>query len=119
METAGNLVGTLVELTSGVEDGQHDLKGTLVFLLMHIDRDTTAIVDHGNRIVLIDGHLDMGTESRKSLVYRVVDDLIHKMVETLLADVAYIHGRTLADSLQAFKHLDIARAVFLAVFCLC
>ena len=75
--------------------------------LVLIHRNTTAVVLHGYRIVLVYSNFYVGTESGHSLIDRVVYGLVHQMVKTLLADVAYIHRRALAHCLQSFKHLYV------------
>ena len=115
MQTARHLVGAFVELTSGMEHSQNHLKGALMLLLVHIHGDTAAIVDHGDGVVFVDGHFDVGTEACQGLVDRVVDHLINQMVQTLYTYISDVHGRTLTHCFQPFQHLDIAGAVFFFV----
>ena len=87
-----------------------------MFFLMKVYGNTSAIIDNRNGVVFVDSHLDMGAESRESLIDRVVDNLIDKVVETFLTDVADIHCRAFSDSLEAFEHLNGTRAVFFVSF---
>ena len=64
-----------------------------------------SMLAEGNTVPFIDNHLNLTAESGQSLVDRVVDYLIDKMMETFFADVADVHGRALAHSLKAFEHL--------------
>ena len=113
VQTTRDLIGTLVELTSGMEHGHHDLEGALMHLLVLVDRDTTTVIKHGNRVVLVDGHLNMRAVAGHRLVDGVVDGLVHQVVQTLLTNIANIHGRTLTHSLQALKYLDVTRGIIL------
>ena len=60
MQAAGDLVAAaLAELAAGVQDGEHDLDGRLALLLHHRDGDAAAVVDHRDRVVRVDGHVDV------------------------------------------------------------
>ena len=115
MKTSGHLIGSFVELTSGMKDGQHYFQGAFVFFLVHIHGDTASVVDHAYRVVLVDCHFDMRAEARKSLVDGVVNNFIDKMMKSFGADVADIHCRAFAHGFQSLEDLDITGAVFLFV----
>ena len=68
MKTTRHLVAAFVEFTAGVKHRQHDLECTLVLLLVHVDRDSSAIVDNGYRIVLVDCDLNVSGIACKRLV---------------------------------------------------
>ena len=106
VQTAGHLVAVLAELAAGVEDRQHDLQRTALFLLVQAGRDTAAVIGNRNRIVGIDGDDDVVAIAGQRLVDRVVHHLIDQMVQTAGADVADIHGGALAHRLKTFQHLD-------------
>ena len=72
MKTSGYLIGTLIELTSGMEHCHDDFQSALVHLLMFVHGDTAAVVLHRYRVVLVDGHLYVCAEARHGLVNRVV-----------------------------------------------
>ena len=55
--------------------------------------------------------------SRRSFVDRIVDHLIHKVVQAFFRNIADIHRRTLSHGLKAFEHLNITGIVFLFIFC--
>ena len=61
--------------------------------------------------------------ARHSFVNRVIDGLVYEVVETLLADVSNIHGRTLAYGLQSLEYLNVTRGIILFLiqlfFCHC
>ena len=99
MQTAGHLIGTFIELTSGMEHGHHDLERTLVHLLVLIHGNTTTIVLDGDGVVFVDSYFNMCTIAGHSFVDRVVDGLIDQMMESFFADVANVHSRALAHGL--------------------
>ena len=113
VETTRHLVGALVELTTSVEHCHDDLEGTLVHLLVLIDRDTTSVVLNGDGVIFIDRYFDMRTIASHRLVDRVVDGLVDQMVESLLADVTNIHRRALTYGFKSLEHLNIARGIIL------
>ena len=80
METAAHLITALVELTTGMQNGHHHLKGTDALLLMDVHGDTATVVLNGDAIVFVDSNLDMGAITCQSLVDRVVHSLIHQMM---------------------------------------
>ncbi len=88
-----------------------------MFLFVHVDRNASAVVDDCYRIIFVDRHVNVVGIACEGFVNGVVHHLIDQMVQTLLADIAYIHGWALSYSLQSFEHLYITCAVFFFFFC--
>ena len=87
---------------------RHDnLEGTLVQLLMFVNRYASSVILYGNRVVFVDGYFNIMTEACHGLVNRVVYRLVDKMVKTLLTDVADVHGRALAHGFKTLQHLYV------------
>ena len=62
----------------------------------------------------------MGTVASHGLVDRVVYRLVYQVMQTLLADVADVHCRTLAHGFQSLEHLNVTRGIirfFIQFFC--
>ena len=62
----------------------------------------------------------MRTVSCHSLVDRVIDSLIDKMMKTFFAYVSYIHCRSFSDGLKSLEYLYITRGIitfFSYIFC--
>ena len=74
-----------------MQDGEHDLDGRLLFLLVHLDRDATAVVDYPNTAVLADEHLDVVAVAGERLIDGVVDDLVNQVVQTARASRSDVH----------------------------
>ena len=115
VESAGNLVGVVVEFAARVEHGEHHLNGGFLLGLVHIHRDAPAVILHGNGVVGADDHLHVVGETGQSLVDGVVHHLVDQMMEPPLPGIADIHGRTDADRLQAFEDRDFTCAVIRSV----
>ena len=82
METTGDLVALAVaELAAGVENGQYNLNGRPLLLLVHLDGDAAAVVDHGHRVVGMDCYLDRAAVAGERLIDGVINDLVDKVVE--------------------------------------
>ena len=117
VQAAGHLVGVVVELAAGVEDGEDDLeRGDLLHgVLGH--GDAAAVVHHGDGVVSVDGHRDLGAEARERLVHGVVHDLVDEVVESARARGADVHARALAHRLKALEDLDLAGVVCVLILC--
>ena len=75
------------------------------------DRDARAVVDDGDRVVGVDGDVDLVAAARHGLVDRVVDDLEDQVVQAALPHVADVHVGPLADGLEPLEDLDGLGAV--------
>ena len=111
VQTARHLVGAFVKLTTGMQHRHHHFECAAMLLLVHIHRDATSVVLHGDRVVFVDGHFDVRTEACQRLIDRVIHGFINEMVKTLLADVADIHGGAFSHGLQALQDLDVAGGI--------
>ena len=107
MQTAADFVAAFVELTASMQNSHDHLESALVFLFVHVDRNASTVVLNGDAVVLVDCHFDVCAIACQRFVDRVVDGFVHEMVQSLLADVADIHGRTLTYGFQSFQHLNI------------
>ena len=76
MQTAGDLVGILVELAAGVQDGHDDLQCGAFLLGMHVGGDAAPVVEHADGIAFQYLDFDVVAESGEGLVDGVVDHLV-------------------------------------------
>jgi hypothetical protein len=104
----GNLIGVVVELASGMQNGEDDLgRGSLLFG-MDVDGDTATVVDHRHRPVTVQDHADVGAMSGQCLVDGVVDDLENHVVEAgSVVGIADIHARALSDCVESTEDFDV------------
>ena len=80
VQTAGNLVGVLVELTAGMQLGHDDLGCRHAFTLVDVDRNAAAVIAHRDGIVGVEHHLDAARIAGECFVDRIVDDLVDHVV---------------------------------------
>src|SRR5688572_32767566 len=106
MQPAGDLVAVVVELAAGVQDRQHHFRGRLAAGVL-IDRNAASVVDDGDRVVDVDGDVDLVAVPGQRLVDRVVDDLIDQVVQPGRTGRADVHRRALPHRLEAFEDLDL------------
>ena len=108
VQSARDLVAAAVaELAAGVQDGQHDLGGRALLLLVHVDGDAAAVVGDGHAVVGVQADLDGVAVAGERLVDGVVDDLVDEVVEAALAGRADVHAGPLANGLEALEHRDV------------
>ena len=113
VQTAGDLVTVLVELTAGMQHGEHDFQSAAMLLLVHTRRDTTAVILDTDGVVFQNFHIHVRAIAGHGLVDTVIDNLIHQVVQAAFADIADIHGRALAHSLKAFQNLNTTGRILL------
>ena len=94
-----------------MEIGEHQLERRDFFFRVHRDGDAAAVVFDGKGAVRMDLDLDALAVTGEGFVDRVVDDLIHAVVEAGLVRIADIHTGSLADGLEALEALDVGSAV--------
>ena len=112
MQSAGDLVGVLIEFPAGVQLGHDDLGRRHAFALVDVGRDAAAVVAHRAGAVGIEHDVDLLGVARERLVDRVVDDLVdHVMQARAVVGVADIHAGTLANGIEALEDLDRFRVV--------
>ena len=80
VQAAGNLIAAITEFTTGVKHSHNYLYSRLLFLFHHIHRDTTAIIDNRNTVILMDDYLNLSAVTGQGFVNTVVHNLVDKMV---------------------------------------
>ena len=102
MQAARHLVGVVVELTAGVQDGHDDLCRGSALLRVHIDRDTAAVVGDRDRFIGMNRDRDDVAVASEGFVDRVVDDFENHVVQTgAVIGVADVHTGPFAHGLKA------------------
>ncbi len=110
VQTTRDLVGRVFKFAARMQHGQHDFSRRST-VRHRINRDAAAVVDHGHRVVDVDGHVDLIAEPGQRLVNRVVDDLVDKMMEAWRTCGPDVHRRPLPYGLESLEYLDFVRAV--------
>ena len=116
VQTAGGLVGPLLELAAELEHGHHafergDLAAHLLRqLVVAFDGDAAAVVLDGDRAVVVDRDADVLGEAGHGLVDRVVDDFVDQVVQAAGRGVADVHAgrsRTCSRSLRCCRSSEV------------
>ena len=113
VQTAGVLVGTLAELTAGVQVREYQLHCRYAELGVNVHGNAAPVVRHRDGAVHVHENLDVRAIAGQVLVNGVVQDLKDAMVETALIRVADIHARAFAHGFQALQLVNLGCAVFL------
>ena len=111
VEAAGDLVAGTAELSAGVQFRHHDGQRGQTGLLLRADGNAGTVVFDGYTLVLVDRHHDLVAAALHRLIDGVVDDLVDHVMQRLVVGAADVHAGPLANSLQAFEHLDLIGAV--------
>ena len=111
MQAAGDRVTAAAELAAGMQLRHDRLHSGDAFARHFVDRDATAVVDDADAVVGQNRHLDVRGVAGERLVDRIVDDLVHQVVQAARAGGADVHARADAHCLKAFEHAQIARVV--------
>ena len=82
VQTARSLVCLIIEFAAGMQRS-HDNTFRGYALLMHIDGQASSVILHRTGSVFLQRYMDLCAEPCQMLVDRVIQDLIHQMVETL------------------------------------
>ena len=78
-----------------------------------IGRNTATVINHGDRVVGVDGDNDFITVASECLIDGVVHHLKDQMVQTgTVGGITDIHARAFAHCLEAFEDSDVLGSVF-------
>src|SRR6056297_893401 len=113
MKTTGYLVCLVIKFATGMQLRHDDLQGRGLVHGMRFHRDTPAIVNNLDGIITPYGHHYGITMPGKGLVYGVIHNLVHKVMQTIPIGGTDIHCGSFPDRFQAFKDLYITSAVIL------
>ena len=83
MESAGDLIGSAVELSTCVEVTECNLKGRDPLCWMDVYRDASTVVLNGDVVSLVYCDLDGVAVSGHGLINGVVNNLIDQMVKSI------------------------------------
>jgi hypothetical protein len=78
---------------------------------MEINRDAATVVDHGDRVVDMDGDVDLVAEAGQRFVDRVIDDFVDQVVKPGRAGRSDVHRGALANGFEPLENLDFVRTV--------
>ena len=96
-----------------MEDGQHHFRGGLA-TRMAVHWNAAAVVDDCNRAIDVNRDVDLVAVASKCLVNRVVDNLVHQMVQAWRTSRSDVHRGPLPYSLQPLEDLDFVGTVIVS-----
>src|SRR5690606_8971891 len=111
VQTARHRVPAAAELSTRVQNRQHDLDRGLLLLLVLINRNAAAVVEHADAAIREHRDVDRVAVPRESLIHRVIDNLVDEVVETSRTRRPDVHTRSLANRFEPFENLDLVCAV--------
>ena len=108
VQASGNFIGRRVELAAGMQLSEHHLCGGNLFAVNvhHVDGNTAAVVDHGNRVVEMNGYFNGVAIAGERFVDRVVDNFVNQMVQANLAGRTDVHRGTFAHGFHPAEDFD-------------
>ena len=100
VQTARNLVGIAVKLTTRMQLGHNHLSGRHALFFVNSNWNAATIIRDRNRAVGIDPHQNMIRMASQRLIDAIVHNLINHMMQTgAIIRVTDIHPRPFANSL--------------------
>ena len=74
--------------------------------------DSAPVVENGARPVFVDGTADRGAVAGERLVDGVIDDFLHKVMQSPLVRRTDVHARAFTDRFQPLQNLNLLFSVF-------
>ena len=112
MQTAGDFVGAVIELTAGMQHGHDDLGCRASLFGMDVDGNAATVVAHGDGLIRVDDDLHLRAMTGERLVDGVVDDFKNHVVQTgAVIGISDVHAGALAHRVKPLQNLDFAGVV--------
>jgi hypothetical protein len=108
VQTARNLIGCMIKLTSGVQGGHYQFEGRYFFNRMDVYRDPPAIIFNRYTVVLVNGYPYTLTISCQGLINTVINHLPYQVVKSLTSSITNVHRRSFSDRFQPVQNLYLA-----------
>ena len=113
VQTTRHFITLVVELAPGVQH-RHDDFGRGFPARVLIDRNASPVVDHGDRVVDVNGDVDLVAEAGQRLVDGIVDNLVDEMMQAGRAGRPDVHRGPLPNGFQPLENFDLVGAVGIA-----
>ena len=79
--------------------------------MVYVNRDSSTIIFYNNSIVFVNCYFDMITKSSKRFVYRIVHNLVYKVVQSSACCSSDIHTGPFSDRFKSFQNLNLVSAI--------
>src|SRR5579883_974361 len=112
VQPARNLVTLGIELSARVQLGHDHLRRRYALILVDIHRNPAPVVDHRDRIIVVDRYRNFRGIPRQRLIDRVIHHLVHQVMQPHLPGRPDIHRRPQPYGLQPLENLDAPRIIF-------
>ena len=114
VQATGDLVGVVIKLAASMQYSHDNFSRGDAFFLVDINGNTATVVLDGDGLVRMDDDRYFIAMTCQRFVNGVIDHFKNHMVQTgTIVGVTNVHPRALADSIQAFKDLDVGCVVIL------
>jgi hypothetical protein len=80
---------------------------------MNINRNTAAVVAHGNRTIDMHHDFNLGAKTGEMFVDRIVENFENAVMQTAFVRIADVHSGALPDCFEALQFVDLRGVVFL------
>src|SRR5690606_21018817 len=111
VQTTGCRIRSAAELAAGVELREDDLDTAEARLRLDVDRDAARVVAHLDRLVGVQGDLDVRAVSGEGLIDGVVDDLPHAVHQSARICGADVHAGALAHRFETLENGEMSGVV--------
>ena len=111
VQSAGRDVRAAAELAAGVQLGGDHLDARQAGARLLVGGDAATVVVDLDRVVGVQGHLDVPRGAGQCLVHAVVDDLPQAVHEAAGVGGADVHAGPLADRLEALENQEVCGVV--------
>ena len=101
MQTAGNLIPSVTEFTAGMQYS-HNYFYCRFACLMHINRNTVAVIHNGDTVIRINGNLYGIAKTRQRFINTVIYNFRYQMMQTAAGNTANIHTGAFPYRFQSF-----------------
>ena len=91
--------------------GQNHLDTRPAGLLVDLNRNTAAVIDHRDTVVDVDRDINTITSPSQGFIHAVIDNLENEMVETVGPGAADVHGWAFPHRLEALEDFNLVDAV--------
>ena len=115
VKAAGNGIAVAAKFPAGMKDRQDNFDSRFTDF-MHGDRNTAAIIDDSDAVVILNGYFNMSTISSQGFIDTVIDDFVDQMMKAPCRCTADVHPRPLADGFQSFQYLNLFGTISSFVF---
>jgi len=103
VQSTRHLIAVVIKFTPGVQGGHDHFRRRHLLLWVKVGRNTSTVVFNRNSFLGMDGDLHFIAVSGEGLIDRVVDQLLHHVVQSrAILGITDVHSRPLPNSIKAF-----------------